>query len=63
MLLSLVIFTIFTLLATAGAFWIGKAQHSLATGIALGLTTLLFMAGILGLLVFYVWPRLEGLQP
>ncbi len=60
MLLPLVIFTAFTLLATAGAFWIGKAQHSLAMGIGLGLGTLLFMFGILALLVFYIWPLLEG---
>lgn len=60
MLLPLVIFTSFTLLATAGAFWIGKAQRSIAMGIALGLGTLLFMLGILALLTLYIWPLFEA---
>lgn len=60
MFLPLLIFTVFTLLAAAGAFWIGTAQRSLATGIGLGLGTLLFMAGILAVLVFYLWPKLGG---
>ncbi len=59
MFLPLLIFSIFTLLATSGAFWIGKAQHSLKAGVIAGLSTLLFLGSVLATLYFWVWPMLE----
>jgi uncharacterized membrane-anchored protein len=61
MILPLLLFFIFTALATGGAYWIGSAQRSRSFGLGLALGTFLFMAAIFAVLALWVWPMMAGL--
>ncbi len=50
----------FSLLATIGAFWIGKAHRSLAAGIWAAAATLTFMALLMVMVVWAISPLLSS---
>ena len=56
MILALVLFALFTLLAVGGAFWIGLAFRGPAAAVLAALATLALFAALFAFLALVIWP-------
>ncbi len=60
MILPLILFVVFTVLATGGAFWIGIELRSRRFAVVAALSTFLVMSALFAALWFWVWPMLTS---
>ncbi|MCH9649154.1 MAG: hypothetical protein K0U98_13020 [Deltaproteobacteria bacterium] len=60
MILALVVYVVFSLLAAAGAFWIGQSQRSRSAGVWAAVLTLVFMGSLLAVVTLAVRPLLAS---